>query len=231
MADGLAGHEHDFYRFVAESSWLGGNSEYSGLNEGFPYWFNGIVPLAYGLDDARLKNQIQQTITTVLNRRAKDGWIGPEVGGARNFWARYPLFLGMIQLLEADPSYQSTVLPALHDFVTLQNAMLKDGGAGYLEKTGDTLSSEDHGWGRIRVADMIISLQWLYENDPAGQQQALLENMDMLRTGALDWAYWYQDGVYIKEDFSLLPEAEVAPFFPYAHGVNVGQGMAHPFQV
>lgn len=35
MADGLAGHEHEFYSYVADSTWLGGDSEYSGLDEGY----------------------------------------------------------------------------------------------------------------------------------------------------------------------------------------------------
>jgi hypothetical protein len=224
MADGLAGHEHDFYRYVNDSSWVGGNSEYSLLNEGFPYWFNGLVPLAYGLDNDRLKNQVQQAIGKVLDLQAADGWIGPEKGQARNFWARYPLFLGMIQLVEADPTFRSTVLPAMHKFVTLQNTMLKDNYTGYLPQPGDPLSDQDHGWGRVRVADMMITLQWLIENDPAGQETELLENLDLLRRGQIDWAYWYQDGVYIKQDLSTLPESVVAPFFPYEHGVNVGQG-------
>ncbi|KAF2425335.1 hypothetical protein EJ08DRAFT_672097 [Tothia fuscella] len=226
MADGLAGHEHDFYRFVSDSSWLGGKAEYSKLNEGFPYWFNGIVPLAYGLDNDRLKDQVESAINKVLDLQADDGWLGPEKGNARNFWARYPLLLGMIQLVEADgEKYGKRVLSALHKFVDLQNSMLKNDYEGYLLKEGDVLSEEDHGWGRVRVADMMITLQWLLEHDPAGQETELWENLDYLRKGQIDWAEWYTEGVYIKEDLSMVNESIVKPLFPYEHGVNVGQGL------
>lgn len=74
MADGLAGNEYWFYLYVKDSSWLGGDQEYSNLNEGFPYWFNGLVPLAYGLNDDVLKSQVQDAANYVLQHQGADGW-------------------------------------------------------------------------------------------------------------------------------------------------------------
>ena len=85
-----------FHSFVASSTWLGGDKEYSALHEAFPYWFNGIVPLAYSLQDDRLKKQIRSSLDHVLKTQFSDGWIGPESkeSGLRNLWARYPFLLG-----------------------------------------------------------------------------------------------------------------------------------------
>jgi len=149
MSDGLAGHEHDFYAYVAHSSWLGGEEEYSSLNEGFPYWLNGLVPLAYSLDDARLKDQVHSSVQIVLNRQGDDGWIGPETGTARNFWARYPLCLGLIQLAEANSTWTEPIVDSLHRFTQLMHDMLAQNYTGYLYHEGDKLSADDDSWGRV----------------------------------------------------------------------------------
>lgn len=114
MSAGLAGHEPDFYAYVAHSSWLGGEEEYSSLNEGFPYWLNGLVALAYSLDDARLKDQVHSSAQMVLDRQEDDKWIDPETGTARNFWARYPLCLGLKQLAEANSTWTEPIVNSLH---------------------------------------------------------------------------------------------------------------------
>jgi len=224
-ASGLAGHEHDFYRFVKDSPWLGGSEEYSKLNEAFPYWFNGLVPLAYQLDDERLKTQIYESVAHVIGAQFEDGWIGPEADpAARNFWGRMPFLLGCVQLLEADASYEPTILPAMHKYVGLVNKMLKNNYTGYLYQPGDVIPEFDHSWGRVRVQDMLISLQWLMENDPQDQMEIIKENMDYLIDARMPWDDWYQDGVYFKQDISTLPQSVWDPFYPYEHGVNVGQG-------
>lgn len=73
------------------------------MNEGSPYWFNGLVPLAYGLDDDRLKMQVHEAMEYIIDNQQADGWLGPEVDhGRRDIWDRFPLLLGLCQLADAD---------------------------------------------------------------------------------------------------------------------------------
>ncbi|KAI9837340.1 MAG: hypothetical protein M1819_000414 [Sarea resinae] len=223
MADGLAGHEHDFYLYVANSSWLGGDQEYSPLNEGFPYWFNGLVPLAYGMDDPRLIGQVQSAVDYLLDHQASDGWIGPETTPeTRNFWGRYPVFLGLTLLVEADPTQVKTLVPAMHRFVELMHSMLANNYTGYVNQPGDVFDAQ---WGQARAHDMIISLQWMYENYPMNNSQLLLENMKYLNDKAYDWAWWFSPDVYIKQDLDTVNTTITTDEFPFEHGVNAGQGL------
>jgi hypothetical protein len=95
-AEGLGGHLFDFYRYVNRSTWLGGEYEYSELNEAAPYWFNYIVPLAWTLDDQRLKDQAKAFLDYTLDTQAEDGWLGPETTRqTRGIWARSLLAFGL----------------------------------------------------------------------------------------------------------------------------------------
>lgn len=87
----------DFYRFVNDSRWLGGATEYSILDEASPYWFNGIVPLAFGLNDTRLKGQVKYYLDYVIDHQQSDGWLGFETTHqTRGLWARCLLLLGLV---------------------------------------------------------------------------------------------------------------------------------------
>ncbi|KAI9652958.1 MAG: hypothetical protein M1831_006287 [Alyxoria varia] len=224
-ADGLAGHERDFLDWVADSSWTGGSSEYSPLNEGFPYWYNGIVPLAYSLNDERLKSQISEATLSILSRQAEDGWIGPEeTVTQRNFWARMPLLLDLTNLVDADPNtWSEPVLAAFKNFVPLMYSMLANNGTGYLHHDGDAMDEADTTWGRVRSQDMLISLMWMYEKHPQGQERMLLDSMRMFYSMSMNWDAWFNDAVYVKENLYNVPLEISASNYPYLHGVNVGQ--------
>lgn len=55
QADRLSGHLNEFWPDVKESAWIGGEAE--GW-ERMPYWLDGVIPLAWLLDDAGLKHRI-----------------------------------------------------------------------------------------------------------------------------------------------------------------------------
>ena len=74
QADGLTGHLDEFWPDVARSQWIGGDAE--GW-ERAPYWLDGLVPLAWLLDDDRLKAKARRFVDEILVRQRADGWFSP----------------------------------------------------------------------------------------------------------------------------------------------------------
>src|SRR5262249_34875388 len=56
QADGLSGHLDEFWPDIKDSAWFGGNAE--GW-ERVPYWLDGLVPLAYVLNDPMLEAKVK----------------------------------------------------------------------------------------------------------------------------------------------------------------------------
>lgn len=227
-AAGLAGHLYDFYSFVHGSSWLGSTQEYSGLNEAFPYWLNGLVPLAYTLDDQRLKDQVHGAMDYLFSHMiADDGWIGPEKDGYRLLWARTLIFFAWTSLADANKTYEEPIVTAMHGFNTLMHSMLKNNGTGLVEQEDDLLPGY-YFWFLSRVAEMIVSLQWLYEKHPCGQEQILFENMRILHKYGYKWEAWFTNSSYPFTDLYNLSDNFTDDNFHFLHGVNVGEGLKAP---
>ena len=74
QADGLSGHLDEFWPDVGRSKWFGGDAE--GW-ERAPYWLDGVIPLAWTLDDATLKDKVSGYVGQIIERQGPDGWFEP----------------------------------------------------------------------------------------------------------------------------------------------------------
>jgi len=76
MRDGMTGHLDEIYPEVMgpRNGWLGGDGD--GWERG-PYWIDGLLPLAYILNDQELKDKVQSWIEWTLDNQAENGYLGP----------------------------------------------------------------------------------------------------------------------------------------------------------
>src|SRR5208283_4401552 len=82
QADGITGHLDEFWPDVGpNSAWLGGTGE--GWERG-PYYLDGLVPLAYLLNDPKLIAKTKPWIEWTLTHQSADGAIGPAKN--RDWW-------------------------------------------------------------------------------------------------------------------------------------------------
>ncbi|PIG81121.1 hypothetical protein AARAC_009528 [Aspergillus arachidicola] len=225
-ADGLAGHMFEFYRYVKNSSWLGGSEEYSELNEAAPYWYNGIVPLAYTLNDERLKAQANQFLDYVIIHQADDGWLGPETTKeTRGLWARCLLLLGMAAHAQAEPERRDEIINSMLRFTRLAHIMIQNNYQGYLSHEGDRFDPLK--FGLARAHELSTTLQWLYENVAEENRSVIWDTMDLMWTGAeiggRDWSKFFVTGEFPTS-------ASIKPQPNFQHGINVAQGLRYMAQ-
>ncbi|KAF9467133.1 hypothetical protein BDZ94DRAFT_1211502 [Collybia nuda] len=212
QTNGLAGHLHEFYNYASKTDWTGGTSYYSNLEEAGSYWFNAMVPNGVLANHSAINEKTSQFLSYVLSHQDSTGWLGPEVGTSKPkyLWGRYPFFFGAIQMTEVNPALTDQVVTAMHKFVVLANTMLKAG-------------QGVEPWAATRWEDFVISLQWLYDNHPNGQEDLLIDTMKRLKWTGVPW-----EKVFSKQYFpTTAVEHTPNPFnLPLTwHGVNVAEGL------
>ncbi|KAL4749559.1 hypothetical protein BDW72DRAFT_194695 [Aspergillus terricola var. indicus] len=244
--NGLVGHLYDFYRYVAGSTWVGGDWEYSELDEAAPYWFSYVVPLAWTINDSRLKAQAKDFLDYVLDHQAEDGWLGPEMTRqTRGIWARSLLCFGLVvsvyggrasvgsgsnpviqQYAQVDPSETERIVTAMHKFTILANSMLEDNFTGLIQNKllGD--SFDPYGFGLSRTHELPMSLQWLYENHPRNNSEVIWETIGAMFAGGVaggnDWTTFFVEGVFPTLGTPFIMTSS------FTHGVNLAQGLRYP---
>ena len=103
QANSLSGALDEFWPDVKDSAWFGGDAE---AWERAPYWLDGVIPLAFVLDDARLKEKAARYVDYILTHQHDDGFLGPkpeEDAEAYRFdvWPQYLAVKMLIQYHEA----------------------------------------------------------------------------------------------------------------------------------
>ena len=179
QASGLTGHLDEFWPSVAESAWIGGKSE--GWERG-PYWLDGVVPLAILTGDPKLKAKAQKWVDTILTNQQSDGWFGAATKEGntssspdnRDAWPLFILYKAFMQWHEAtgDPRIIPALLRGAQSIqVLLANQPLRS-------------------WAKMRWADLITPLDWLYEKTG---ETFLLDLAQTLHTQGYDWEKWFTD--------------------------------------
>ena len=206
QATGLGGHLDETWADVGSNSgWLGGTGE---SWERGPYFLDGLVPLAYLLNDDRLKVKAQRYIDWTLTHQLPNGMIGPASND--DWWPRMVMLKALIQYEEAtgDPR----VVPVLtryfaHQIEALPGRPLRD-------------------WGKFRWQDNALAVIWLYNR--TGDHK-LVELVRMLHKQGFDWQADYADFKYTErvtpEMIKLKGDNGLGDLALSTHGVNNGQAL------
>src|SRR5579863_4144823 len=168
QANGLSGHLDETWPDVGPNSgWLGGTGE---SWERGPYFLDGLIPLAWLLDDARLKAKAQRYIDWILTHQAANGMIGPASND--DWWPRIVALKALTQYQEftGDPR----VIPLMDGYFRYQLAELP--------------KRPLRDWGKFRWQDELLSVIWLYNRTGSPY---LLDLAKLLHQQGHDWIAQY----------------------------------------
>ncbi|KAK8808410.1 hypothetical protein WA158_008311 [Blastocystis sp. Blastoise] len=203
QAESLSGHLQEFWADIQDSSWIGGNHD-GGLHERFPYWMNGVVPMAYELNNTKLIKQVEQLVSFVLENQSTDGWIGPDdATDADQYWSKFPMINVLLIYREANPD-DTRIIPAVKKlYHEIFNRMLK---VPYTETS----------WSGARWADLVYTVHKVMEEETdKSEKQFLFDLAELAHKQGFDWDKWYNE---------RIPHGS-AEANQYTHGVNNAQAM------
>lgn len=206
QANGLSGHLDETWADVGPNSgWLGGTGE---SWERGPYFLDGLVPLAWTLNDQHLQAKARRFIEWTMENQSPDGLIGPATNN--DWWPRYVMLKALTQYQEytSDPR----VIPLMDRYFRYQLSELP--------------KRPLRDWGKFRWQDELLSVVWLYNRTGSAY---LLDLARMLRFQGYDWVAEFADFKYtqkITRDFIKLDEDHGLRDISLAtHGVNNGQAV------
>lgn len=211
--EGLTSCLDSVYNIVCgdRNGWLGGIGD--GWERG-PYWIDGLLPLAYILNDQPLKEKVGKWVEWSLNNQRSNGNFGPnplpdtyekikgvQQGMRDDWWPK------MVMLKVLQQYYMATEDKRVVNFMTR-----------YFKYQQQTLPTYPLGhwtfWANRRGADNLAMVYWLYN---ITKDKFLLELAELIHTQTYNWTEVFT-GNMIR---TLNP-------YPSLHCVNVAQGLKAP---
>jgi hypothetical protein len=183
-----------------DSGWLGGKGE---SWERGPYYLDGLVPLAYLLNDKRLIAKVVKWMEWTLSNQTADGTFGPP--GLTDEWPRILMLKPLMQYHEVTGDHRVLGLMGAY-FEYLRNKLMRHGMA----------ASDDNKWAYYRGDEAIIAALWLYKR--TGEKEVLVAAHSIM-VKSFDWA----------ENFKKMPYREKSVKWEHeSHVVNNAMAIKYP---
>ncbi|WP_455584025.1 beta-L-arabinofuranosidase domain-containing protein [Bacteroides sp.] len=206
--NGLTGHLDEIYGTVmgSRNGWLGGDGDQW---ERGPYWIDGLLPLAYILQDGELKEKAQKWVEWAIQSQQPNGYFGPakdypnDIPGlqrdnSKDWWPK------MVVLKILQQYYMATgderVITTLTNYFRYQ-----------LKELPKTPLNHWTFWAQERGGDNLQVILWLYN---ITGEHFLLDLAELLNAQTIDWAARMNSPAFLR---------------PWStHCVNIAQGIKQP---
>jgi hypothetical protein len=182
--DGLSGHLDEFWPDIMNSGWIGGNAE--GW-ERFPYWLDGVVPLAYLLESNTVIQKLENYMDYILDHQQEDGWFGPTRWGRERLFDPWPNMIFCKVLIQYyELTQKESIIQALLKYYYRLNEILDE------YTLGDS-------WVKFRWMDGVWGIHWLidYLDTDSEEIEFLLTLAEKMWKQGYDWKSHFDDFFYI----------------------------------
>lgn len=221
MNSGSTGHLDEIYsKLKDDNGWLGFTGD--GWEE-TPYWLDGAVPLAYLLDDPKLKAKIIRYINWTLNNQRPSGYFGPfskaetekgvditpdNCAEGQDWWPKMIMLKVLKQHYEA--THDPRVIPFMIKYFTYQAAALKKCPLGKWTE-----------WATSRGTENVMMVQWLYTKT---KDKFLLALARQIESQSFEWSTWLGN-----RDWVMWAAAnQTGELWMRRHAVNIGMALKAP---
>ena len=208
MKNGMTGNLDKIYEKVMgpRNGWLGGDGD---VWERGPYWIDGLLPLAYLLDDDGLKEKVKPWIEWALASQKPNGYFGPDTdrpyerglqrSNAHDWWPK------MVMLKIMQQHYSATGDQRVINFMTQYFKY-------QLAELPKTPLGNWTFWGAQRGGDNLMMVYWLYN---ITGEPFLLELGELIHKQTFNWTDVFLNQDHLSRQLSM-------------HCVNLAQGFKEP---